>query len=376
MFVNLGRTLSLLRELRGKSQASVAREAGIGKSQLSKYENGKELPKLDSLEKVLIALEGRLLRVLLHPPPGGPPGRRPGGPESAEEAAGGGEPLSRSRSTCRRSGTGTTPLLAGNTDQAFSQVFTDLLLLYRRVFEQMVLPPGASGRSSRLRADGFRERARSSPPSGRRPARRRSPRLPGSPRSGTRRQGTRKVVAPASGKGARPTVAPSGTGTIRSPCRSTGSLRRGQAVREIRSGEVEQRGSPPPPPRVRRRSPPAGCPRSRPGSPGRVPLLLAPAAAEEVERVAGDQQGRVGAFRRERGRCRAPRSRSAPAGEGHEVVGAPAPGVPARGGVGLAPAVVVLAGGEQELVPPRMAGRPPARQSDSSSPRAGHGRAG
>ncbi len=57
MFANLGRTLSLLRELRGKSQARVAREAGIGKSQLSKYENGKELPKLDSLEKVLIALK-------------------------------------------------------------------------------------------------------------------------------------------------------------------------------------------------------------------------------------------------------------------------------------------------------------------------------
>jgi len=41
----------------GKSQARVAREAGIGKSQLSKYENGKELPKLDSLGKVLAVLE-------------------------------------------------------------------------------------------------------------------------------------------------------------------------------------------------------------------------------------------------------------------------------------------------------------------------------
>ena len=30
-------------------------------------------------------------------------------------------------------------LLSETTDQAFSQVFTDLLLLYRRVFEQMVL---------------------------------------------------------------------------------------------------------------------------------------------------------------------------------------------------------------------------------------------
>ena len=56
MFQNLGRTLVLLRERTGKSQAAIARTAGVGKSQLSKYENGKELPKLDSLERVLLAL--------------------------------------------------------------------------------------------------------------------------------------------------------------------------------------------------------------------------------------------------------------------------------------------------------------------------------
>lgn len=57
MFERLGLCLRTFRELSGKSQASVAREAGIGKSQLSKYENGKELPKLDSLRKVLAVLE-------------------------------------------------------------------------------------------------------------------------------------------------------------------------------------------------------------------------------------------------------------------------------------------------------------------------------
>src|ERR1700709_141250 len=56
MFQNLGKALALVRELRGKTQAQVARAAGVGKSQLSKYENGKELPKLDSLEKLLDAL--------------------------------------------------------------------------------------------------------------------------------------------------------------------------------------------------------------------------------------------------------------------------------------------------------------------------------
>jgi len=133
MFANLGRTLSLLRELRGKSQARVAREAGIGKSQLSKYENGKELPKLDSLEKVLIALQVGYFEFfytlyLVD--------RRAADLELREEGDANGvadaplymPPLVKGES-----------LLAESTDQAFRQVFTDLLLLYRRVFEQVVL---------------------------------------------------------------------------------------------------------------------------------------------------------------------------------------------------------------------------------------------
>jgi transcriptional regulator with XRE-family HTH domain len=55
-FKNLGLTLRLVRELRGLSQSAAARRAGIGKSQLSKYEIGKELPKLESLGKVLDVL--------------------------------------------------------------------------------------------------------------------------------------------------------------------------------------------------------------------------------------------------------------------------------------------------------------------------------
>src|SRR4051812_19328458 len=134
MFVNLGRTLSLLRELRGKSQARVAREAGIGKSRLSKYENGKELPKLDSLEKVLNALKVGYFEFFytlylvdrraadLEPAADGAPAR------AAEQQPMYLPPLIKGES-----------LLAESTDQAFRQVFTDLLLLYRRVFEQVVL---------------------------------------------------------------------------------------------------------------------------------------------------------------------------------------------------------------------------------------------
>ena len=153
MFTNLGRTLSLLRELRGKSQARVAREAGIGKSQLSKYENGKELPKLDSLEKVLIALkvgyfeffytlhlvDRRASELELEPAGNGDDGEAPhAGPLHLPSFLPG------------------NTLLDDTTDQAFSQVFTDLLLLYRRVFEQMVLPPDPGGGPAGQRPDDLR----------------------------------------------------------------------------------------------------------------------------------------------------------------------------------------------------------------------------
>jgi transcriptional regulator with XRE-family HTH domain len=53
MFEKVGLALEILRKLRGMSQATLAQAAGIGKGQISKYENGKELPKLDTLEKLL-----------------------------------------------------------------------------------------------------------------------------------------------------------------------------------------------------------------------------------------------------------------------------------------------------------------------------------
>jgi transcriptional regulator with XRE-family HTH domain len=56
MFYNLGKALFLIRELRELSLASVARRAGIGKSQLAKYESGTVAPTFDDLNKVLDAL--------------------------------------------------------------------------------------------------------------------------------------------------------------------------------------------------------------------------------------------------------------------------------------------------------------------------------
>jgi transcriptional regulator with XRE-family HTH domain len=57
LFQNLGNTLLLVRNLRRKSQAQVAHDARIGKNQLSKYEHGKELPRLDVLNRLLTALD-------------------------------------------------------------------------------------------------------------------------------------------------------------------------------------------------------------------------------------------------------------------------------------------------------------------------------
>lgn len=61
MFAELGGTLRALRESKDLSQGELARRAGMGKSQVSKYEKGKELPKLDSLERLLEALEAEPL---------------------------------------------------------------------------------------------------------------------------------------------------------------------------------------------------------------------------------------------------------------------------------------------------------------------------
>ena len=152
MFANLGMTLSLLREIRGKSQSRVAREARIGKSQLSKYENGRELPKLDSLEKILRVLKVDMFEFfytlyLVD-------GRAAALAEPGVSAAGSGGGAAPAAPASAGALTGPLylpplphehPLLEGATDQAFARVFADLLVLYRRVFEQVVLAP-RSGR--------------------------------------------------------------------------------------------------------------------------------------------------------------------------------------------------------------------------------------
>jgi transcriptional regulator with XRE-family HTH domain len=155
MFANLGRTLSLLRELRGKSQARVAREAGIGKSQLSKYENGKELPKLDSLEKVLSVLDvGHFeffYTLYLVDQRAASLARPRNGQDPFEDPAALGFVENDVFSPPRLKG---HDLLAETTDQAFTRVVADLLLLYRRVFEQVVLSGANRTEDLKMPAEG------------------------------------------------------------------------------------------------------------------------------------------------------------------------------------------------------------------------------
>ena len=57
IFNGLGRALRWLRDRQGKRQYQVADAAGITKAMLSAYETGKQKPSLDTLEKILVALE-------------------------------------------------------------------------------------------------------------------------------------------------------------------------------------------------------------------------------------------------------------------------------------------------------------------------------
>jgi transcriptional regulator with XRE-family HTH domain len=133
MLDNLGRALYLIRDLRGKSQAEVAREAGIGKSQLSKYEGGRELPKLESLGKVLTVLDVGLFEFFytMHL-------------LDREE-----EKLGLRRDATEQplppptfSGGG---LLSSETDEAFQRVLRDVLALYQLMVREKLLSGGHEG---------------------------------------------------------------------------------------------------------------------------------------------------------------------------------------------------------------------------------------
>ena len=57
IFHGLGRALRWLRDRQGKRQYQVADSAGITKAMLSAYETGKQKPSLETLEKILSALD-------------------------------------------------------------------------------------------------------------------------------------------------------------------------------------------------------------------------------------------------------------------------------------------------------------------------------
>lgn len=56
-FDKIGPAIVMWRESRGLSQKQMAAACGIGRAQVSRYENGKELPKLPTLERILAGLD-------------------------------------------------------------------------------------------------------------------------------------------------------------------------------------------------------------------------------------------------------------------------------------------------------------------------------
>lgn len=93
-FQGLGRALRWLRDRQGKRQYQVADAAGITKAMLSAYETGKQKPSLDTLEKILDALDCTLndlhnsLQIVNERPEAI---RRPGGRESGWTTRQGGQ---------------------------------------------------------------------------------------------------------------------------------------------------------------------------------------------------------------------------------------------------------------------------------------------
>ena len=56
MFRNLGHSIKLLREIAGLSLEDVAKGAGIEENHLTRFEKGGELPSLESLRCILLAI--------------------------------------------------------------------------------------------------------------------------------------------------------------------------------------------------------------------------------------------------------------------------------------------------------------------------------
>jgi transcriptional regulator with XRE-family HTH domain len=146
-FRHIGLTLRLLRELRGKSQGQIAKEAGISKSQLSKYENGR-LPKLETLDRLLASLgvhyyqffytlnliDNRSVRL-----------NRPPTPADLDP--------DRLLAELHEEQGSLLPTLVTNQarpeplEQAFKRCFENLLVAYRLTFEQTLVSASGSARS-------------------------------------------------------------------------------------------------------------------------------------------------------------------------------------------------------------------------------------
>lgn len=152
MFRHLGLTLRLLRELRGQSQGQIAKEAGISKSQLSKYENGR-LPKLETLERLLESLGVEYFQFFytLYLVDRRSAGLNRLSQAAAQGAKAGGDDSDILLADLREEQSVLLPAFLEGPDRSeslehgFKKIFDDLLGVYRMVFEELLLSRNARG---------------------------------------------------------------------------------------------------------------------------------------------------------------------------------------------------------------------------------------
>jgi len=155
IFNGLGRALRWLRDRQGKRQYQVADAAGITKAMLSAYETGKQKPSLDTLEKILSALECDLndlhnaLQIVNERPEAI---RRPGGGQDTWQAAFRGNSPASSPETGDASGLNVYRILGLNRqlppqeEQALAEMLEGFHKMVRYLHSR--IPPPASGGES------------------------------------------------------------------------------------------------------------------------------------------------------------------------------------------------------------------------------------
>jgi transcriptional regulator with XRE-family HTH domain len=144
IFNGLGRALRWLRDRQGKRQYQVADTAGITKAMLSAYETGKQKPSLDTLEKILAALECDLndlhnsLQIVNERPEAI---RRPGSGRDNWQTVGGGQDSTDASGLNVYRVLGLSRQIPAQEEQALSEMLEGFHKLVRYLHNAIAQPP-------------------------------------------------------------------------------------------------------------------------------------------------------------------------------------------------------------------------------------------